>query len=147
MIDQSHIGKTLPTRRATVDSARLRLFATAIGETDPIYLDEAAAIAAGYPALPAQPTFIFCLEREQDRPMAWLEAMGVDLGRILQGEQRCTYHAPIHAGDVLAFFSRIAAIYANRDGGLEFVVKDTRVTGSRDVLVAELRSVIVVRNA
>jgi len=34
-------------------TCRLKFFAKAIGETNPIYTDEAAALEAGYRALPA----------------------------------------------------------------------------------------------
>ena len=36
-------------------TCRLKFFAKAIGETNPIYTDEAAALEAGYRALPAPP--------------------------------------------------------------------------------------------
>ena len=46
---------------------RLRFFAKAIGETDPVYTDDAAARDAGYPDLPAPPTFLFAAELDAGR--------------------------------------------------------------------------------
>ncbi len=40
-----------------MERGRLRMFAAAIGETDPIYTDVEAARAAGHPDLPVPPTF------------------------------------------------------------------------------------------
>ena len=50
MIDKKHIGHELPASVLDVEKGRLRFFAKAIGETDPVYTDEAAAEAAGYRA-------------------------------------------------------------------------------------------------
>ena len=145
MIDHKHIGWVLPAHRETVESGRLRLFAKAIGELDPIYLDEDAAQAAGHPALPAPPTFVFCLEMDR-RPHCWAEELGVDPARVLHSEQSFTYHAMIYAGNVLDFTSQIADIYQSGDGSLEFIVWVTSVVNQNHQLVAELRSVFLARN-
>jgi acyl dehydratase len=146
VIDRKHIGIELPSLTVDVEKGRLRFFAKAIGETDPIYTDEAAARAAGYRSLPAPPTFAFCLEMETPDPFAFYEHMGIELGRVLHGEQGFTYHAPICAGDRLTLKPRIADIYAKKNGALEFVVKETAVTNQDGERVVDLRSIIVVRN-
>jgi len=47
---------------------------------------------------------------------------------------------------VLRFESRIADIYDKKNGALEFVVRETRVTNQKGEHIADLRSVIVQRN-
>lgn len=145
MIDKQFIGKTLPAFRAVAEAGRLRFFAKAIGETNRVYFDEAAARDAGHPALPLPPTFLFSLELEQP-DASWRDEIGIELPRILHGEQTFTYHRLAYAGDVLLFESRIADIYDKKGGALEFVVRETRVTNQRGEHVADLRSVIVQRN-
>jgi acyl dehydratase len=145
MIDKQFIGKTLPAFRAVAEAGRLRFFAKAIGETNPVYFDESAARDAGHPGLPLPPTFLFSLEFEQP-DTSWRDEIGIELPRILHGEQQFTYHRLAYAGDVLLFTSRIADIYDKKGGALEFVVRETRVTNQRGEHVADLRSVIVQRN-
>lgn len=145
MIDKQFIGKTLPAFRAVAEAGRLRFFAKAIGETNRVYFDEAAARDAGHPALPLPPTFLFSLEFEQP-DASWRDEIGIELPRILHGEQTFTYHRLAYAGDVLLFESRIADIYDKKGGALEFVVRETCVTNQRGEHVADLRSVIVQRN-
>lgn len=145
MIDKQHIGRTLPAFRALAEAGRLRFFAKAIGETNPVYFDESAARDAGHPGLPLPPTFLFSLEFEQP-DSSWRDEIGIELPRILHGEQSFTYHRIAYAGDVLLFESRLADIYEKRGGALEFVVRETRVTNQRGEHVADLRSVIVQRN-
>ena len=146
MIDRTYIGHEWPPHTAVLEEGRLRLFAKATGEKEPVFTDAAAARAAGFPALPAPPTIAFCLDMDVPDPFAYLAEMGVSLPHVLHGEQRFTYHAPIHAGDSLTFRSRITDIYEKKGGALEFIVKDTRVENQHATLVAEMRAVVVVRN-
>ena len=103
MIDTRHIGHRLPTFSAGIDADRLKFFALACGQTDPVYTDEAAAEAAGHPALPVPPTFLFCLEMAAPNPGAMRELLDMPVPKILHGEQRFTYHAMCFAGDILTF--------------------------------------------
>ncbi|MES3000798.1 MAG: MaoC family dehydratase N-terminal domain-containing protein [Pseudomonadota bacterium] len=146
MIDRKHIGRTFAASHADVEKGRLRFFAKAIGETNPVYTDEAAAHGAGYTSLPVPPTFLFSLEMEKPDPFAWLGEVGMDLTRILHGEQGFTYHHPACAGDTLTFESRIEDIYDKKNGALSFVVKAVKVSNQHGVHIADLRSSIAHRN-
>ncbi|SAK80488.1 hypothetical protein AWB80_05073 [Caballeronia pedi] len=143
-IEKKHIGMRLPVFSATADAWRLRFFAKAIGETNPVYFDEAAAHDAGHPTLPLPPTFLFSLEFEQSST-AWRDELGIVSSRILHGEQSFEYHRVAYAGDLLRYESRIADIYDKKNGALWFIVRETRVTNQRGEHVADLRSVIVQR--
>lgn len=146
MIDKRFIGHTMPAFSAEVEKGRLRFFAKATGQTDPVYTDEAAALALGYPSLPVPPTFLFCLEMESPDPAAIRNLLGMDYRSLLHGEQGFIYHAMAFAGDTLTFEQRIDDIYDKKGGALEFVVRKTRVSNQRAELVAELRTVTVMRH-
>jgi len=146
MIDRRHIGTALPPFTVEVERGRLRFFAQATGQTDAVYSDDAAARAAGHPALPVPPTFLFCLEMESPNPAAIRELLGLDYSRILHGEQGFSYHRAAHAGDRLTFRQRITDIYDKKAGALEFIVRHTEVSNAQGEAVAELRCVTVYRN-
>ncbi|WP_155906006.1 MaoC family dehydratase N-terminal domain-containing protein [Mycolicibacterium sp. CBMA 361] len=130
----------------TIDRGRLRFFAKAIGETDPVYTEVDAAKAAGYQDLPAPPTFLFSVELENPDPFVFLSSLGVDLRFVLHGEQSFTYHQIAYPGDELVARPRIVDIYSKKGGALEFVVKETAITRTDGTPIADLRSVIVVQN-
>jgi acyl dehydratase len=145
MIDRKYIGHTMPPFAVAVEAGRLRFFAKATGQTDPVYSDEKAAREAGHPGLPVPPTFLFCLEMESPDPAAMRKLLGLDYKRLLHGEQGFSYHHLAYAGDLLTFEQRIEDIYDKKGGALEFVVRKTRVTNHRGKHVADLRSVTVMR--
>ncbi len=140
------IGSELTPFSVRVEPGRLRSFALATGQADPIYSDEAAARRAGHPSLPVPPTFLFCLEMESPDPMEVYERLGIDYAQVLHGEQHFSYHRLAHAGETLYFRPRIADLYEKKNGALGFVVWETRVEASDGSPVADLRSVMVVRD-
>jgi len=146
MIDKKHIGRTTPPQTVDIEKGRLKFFAKAIGETDPVYTDEEAAKAAGYSALPAPPTFAFCLEMETNSLWDNIAAMGVPVGKILHGSQTFKYLAPILAGDRITFVTKVSDIYDKKGGKMEFIIEDTTATNQDGTPVAELQRVIVVIN-
>lgn len=123
---------------------RLKLFAKAIGETNPIYTDVDAARAAGYPDLPAPPSFLGnSIELDIPDPMAWLYATGVAHGATLHGGQSLTYKAMAFAGDHLQLRRRISDVYLRKGGALEFVVKETQIWRGDEHLATALCSIAV----
>ena len=145
MIDRSWIGHQLAPTEFAIERGRLRFFAKAIGETDPVYTDLDAARAAGHADLPAPPTFLFSAELDSDATFGMLRMLGVDLTKILHGEQSFRYFASVVAGDTVTVRSHIEDIYDKKGGALQFVVKQSEVVNQRDQKVAELRCVLVVR--
>jgi len=146
MIDKKWIGHELPASVLPIERSRLQFFAKAIGETDPVYTDAAAARDAGYPDLPAPPTFLFAAELDSGASDRLLADLQIPLAKLLHGEQSFSYHRPACVGDTVTVHSTIGDIYDKKNGALEFVVKTSRATNQRNELVAELRTVIVCRN-
>ncbi|MEZ2296154.1 MaoC family dehydratase N-terminal domain-containing protein [Variovorax sp. RCC_210] len=146
MIDKKWIGHELPPSVLPIERTRLQFFAKAIGETDPIYTDAAAARDAGYADLPAPPTFLFAAELDSGASDRLLADLQIPLAKLLHGEQSFRYHRAACVGDTVTVRSTITDIYDKKNGALEFVVKTSRATNQRDELVAELRAVIVCRH-
>src|SRR3546814_142642 len=151
MIDRdAHVGVVSEPRTVTVEEGFLKFFAKATGETDPVYLDEEAAKAAGHPAIPMPPTYLFSLQLSAPAKRGdifdKIGGIGVGMDHVLHGEQGFTYHRPIHAGDRITITTTTSDIYAKKGGALEFVVQETRFENARGELCAEARQITVVRN-
>jgi acyl dehydratase len=146
MLDRSKIGHEFTAFSAEVEKGRLKFFAKAIGETNPIYTDEAAALEAGYPSLPAPPTFPMALDMDAPEDLPVLDVLNIDISKILHGSQEFEYFAPICAGDRITITSRIADMFDKKGGALEFVVSVSTYTNQNGQLVAKATSTLVVRN-
>jgi acyl dehydratase len=147
MLNRDRIGWEWPTLHVQIDRWRIDQFVRAIGETNPVYLDDETARAAGFRAIPAPPTFLFCLSYDVPDQTFALRELGADLKGILHGEQSFRYHEPVCVGDRLAIRSRISDIYAKKGGALEFIVRDSTVDAEDGRRMAELHEVLVMRHA
>ena len=146
MIDKKWLGHELPESVLPIERSRLQFFAKAIGETDPIYTDAAAARDAGYADLPAPPTFLFAAELDSGASYRLLEALGIPLAKLLHGEQGFRYHGAACVGDTVTVRSSITDIYDKKGGALEFVEKTSIATNQHGDRIAELRTVLVCRH-
>lgn len=146
MLDKSFIGFETAPRSVDVEKGQLKFFAKATGETNPIYFDEKAARDAGHPALPAPPTFLFCLQTMTPGDDDVMGKLGINIGQVLHGEQQFTNHKPIYAGDTITVKTKIADMYEKKGGALEFIVQDTEASNQKGEKVGVARTVIVVRN-
>lgn len=88
----------------------------------------------------------FATPNRTETPFAWLEGIGVDLRTILHGEQSFEYHSRAYVGETLTATPKIVDYYEKKGGALEFLVKETAVTRTDGSPVADLKTVIVVRN-
>ena len=147
MVDQSAVGRGFTPVTARVEPGRLRYFLNTLDERNPVYRDEQVALAEGYSAIPVPPTYLFCLEMmDAERPFEFLTELKIDLARVLHGEQRFTYHAPVVVGDTLTFTSRVSDVADKKGGAMTMVVVETRVINQHGAHVADSARTIVVRN-
>jgi hypothetical protein len=145
MITRSHIGfRTQPTT-ASIDGWRVKLFCQAIGETDPVYWDYAAANAAGHPRCPLPPTFLKAIEGEHFSSAALLKQLEVPLRDVLHAEQSFTHFAPLYVGDAIEVSREVVDIVDKKEGAFTFITVDTDYRiGEQSV--ASSRKSILVRN-
>jgi acyl dehydratase len=125
-LNQALVGKEYPPVRYEVGREKLREFAVAVGETDPVYHDEEAARAAGHPDIPAVPTFPIVLHMRAALAMHGDPELGLDYSRVVHGEQEFVYHRPIRAGDRLVAAAKVAS--AEPKGRHELLTIHTEVT-------------------
>jgi acyl dehydratase len=147
MLDRSVIGREFPTVSVTVELDAVRRFARAIGETSPVFFDDAVARAQGYRGVPIPPTYVFCLKHAVSSPDGVLRSLGVEgeSGKLLHAEQSFEYVTPICAGDRLSFHERVADVYEKKGGALVFIILETLVNDADERRVAVIRHTEVVR--
>ena len=146
MLDKSKIGHVFRSFTVDIEKGRLRFFAKAIGETNPIYTDESTAQAAGFPTIPAPPTFMFCIDCDGPELLPIVELLNLDIGKVLHGSQAFEYHGQIYAGDSITQQSKIVDIYDKKGGALEFVALENTYTNQNGELVGKAQQTLVYSN-
>ena len=143
-MDPSAAGKSFPPYEFHVERGKIREFADAIGDPNPIYRDGAHAAEKGFPGIIAPPTLLRTFLYE---PKAASEALKVkDWSYIVHGEQEFEYFAPIVAGDVLTAQDRIVSISekeSRRAGKLQIAVIETIFHNQRGEKVQVARRTLV----
>jgi acyl dehydratase len=101
-LDPSFIGRSYPpTRSYEVGREKIREFAEAINDPNPVYRDREAARALGHEDVIAPPTFAIVLTMSAGEQVVFDPALGLDYSRVVHGDQRFVHVRPIRAGDVL----------------------------------------------
>jgi acyl dehydratase len=101
-VDQSYKGRVYPpTQPYEVGREKIREFADAINDPNPVYRDTAVAKEFGHPDVIAPPTFAIILTLKAGHQVITDPDFGIDYSRVVHGEQRFVHHRPVRAGDVL----------------------------------------------
>ena len=87
------IGKTFAPATYAVGREKIREYAHAVGETDPLYLDVEAARAAGYDDVVAPPMFAVVYSLPAVWPALFDEEVGIDFARMVHGGQEFEWGA------------------------------------------------------
>jgi acyl dehydratase len=145
-VNTAVIGKEYPPYTVTVERGRIKDFARAIGDANPFYLDDGVGAASPWGDVIAPPTFLTTFRDENDTG-TMLRDLGVDIGRVLHGEQEFEIHRPIKPGETFLCRSKILDIYekTGKSGAMAFVVREMTATDSTNEVVATSRHITVVR--
>jgi acyl dehydratase len=110
-VNQDFAGRTFPPGEPyEVSRVKIREFADAIGDMNPVYRDRDAAVAAGHPDVIAPPTFAIVISMANSAQALRDPELGLNYAMVVHGEQRFEYTRPIQAGDVLVATSTISGI-------------------------------------
>jgi len=139
------LGVDYPPVYYDVDRSAIRLWAMAVGYTDPVFYDEEEARRVGHPALSAPPGF---LGHERYAPGVEIGSKGPpirglnpQLTRSLNAGTEYEYLATVFAGDVLEATTRIVD-FQQRTGSIgEMLIISRETTYRREgEIVAVLRA-------
>ena len=126
-----------------VGREKVREYAYATGETNPVHLDPEAARAAGYADVVAPPMFAAVYCGPAIGPAILDPDVGIDFSRMVHGAQEFEWGGPVVAGDEITTTAELEE-KAER-GGLAFFVFRTVSTNQRGETVCEGRWTNIVR--
>ena len=142
-LDQSLIGLTGPQFVFEVEKRHIRQFAEAIGDLNPLYVDENYAKSTIYGGIIAPPSFPVAIGADSSQGIE----LPLDYSRMLHGEQEFIYQRPIRPGDRLYCQMKVTNVYEKegKNGPMQFLVMDTEMKDEAGELVVISRTNIIYR--
>jgi acyl dehydratase len=104
------IGKTYPASMYAVGREKIREYAAAVGESNPLYLDVDAARAAGYADVVAPPMFAVVYAGRAITPALFDPEVGIDFAHMLHAGQEFEWGPLVVAGDEITTTTTVAEI-------------------------------------
>src|SRR6266704_4918020 len=98
-VKTSAVGKSYPPSMYLVGREKVREYALAVGETDPVYLDVEAARAAGYADVVAPPMFAVVYSAPAVGPLIFDPEIELNFAMMVHGGQEFVWDSPVVAGD------------------------------------------------
>jgi acyl dehydratase len=143
MLERSLIGREGEPVVHDVERGAILRFVEALGDPNPIYVDEEAARAAGYPGIVAPPTFPVVLTVNE----RFRHSLDLGTRSLLHGEQQIEYGRPIVAGDRITVKTRVADVQerAGASGPMDILVLEDEGRDGSGALVFRTRATLVLR--
>jgi acyl dehydratase len=114
-VDTKAAGKTYEPKTYAVGREKVREYANAVGETNPVHLDVEAARAAGYDDVVAPPMFAVVYSAPAMAPAVLDPEIGMNLAMMVHGGQEFEWGKPVVAGDEITTTASVKDI-SERDG-------------------------------
>lgn len=93
------IGKRFPAVSYVIGREKIREYARAVGETNPIHHDVAVARAAGYDDVVAPPMFVVVYSSPAIEPAMFDPEIGIDFDHLVHGAQEFSWNRVLTAGE------------------------------------------------
>jgi acyl dehydratase len=114
-VETKAVGKSYSPFEYEVGREKIREYAHAVGESDPVYHDRDAAKAAGFRDVVAPPMFAVVYSAGSVGPAVLDPDVGLDLMRMVHGGQEFQWSEPVCAGDTVTTTTTVKDIY-DKDG-------------------------------
>ena len=115
------IGKTYEPFEYEVGREKIREYANAVGESNPIHHDREAAQAAGFRNVVAPPMFAVVYSAGAVGPAIFDPEVGLNFAMMVHGGQEFVWGEPVCSGDVITTTNEFKD-YSEKDDGKKFFV-------------------------
>jgi acyl dehydratase len=119
-VNTDAMGKTYPPHEYEVGREKIREYAHAVGEDNPIYFDRDKAREAGFRDVAAPPMFAVVYSAGAVGPAVLDPEVGIDFAMMVHGEQEFVWSEPVCAGDTIT--TEVSLKDVAERGGMGFYV-------------------------
>ena len=119
-VDTSAKGKTYEPYSYEVGKEKIREYAHAVAEDNPVYFDREAAKQAGFRDIPAPPMFAVVYSAGAVGPAVLDPEVGINFAMLVHGGQEFEWGEPVCSGDTITTTAEVKDIHEK--GGMGFYV-------------------------
>jgi acyl dehydratase len=130
----SAIGKTYDPVTYAVGREKIREYAAAVGETNPLHHDVEAARSAGYADVVAPPMFAVVYASRAVGPALFDPEVGLNFALMVHGAQEFRWGPLVLAGDEVSTIASVKDV--SERGGMQFFVFESVSENQRGETVA-----------
>ncbi|MEA2147007.1 MAG: hypothetical protein QOG59_2594 [Solirubrobacteraceae bacterium] len=131
--DTQAIGKVFAPVDYAVGREKIREFASAVGETNPLYFEPEAARAAGYADVVAPPMFAVVYASRSVAPALFDPEVGLNFAMMVHGAQEFVWGPLVVAGDEVTTTTTVKDI--SDRGEMTFYIFESVSRNQRDETV------------
>ena len=128
-VNTSAVGKQYAPVVYAVGREKVKEYASAVGETNPLHLDPAAARAAGYDDVVAPPMFAVVYSMHALAPAMFDPEVGMNFATMVHGGQTFEWDEPACSGDEITTTAKCISIDEKLGNGF-YVFETTSVNGA-----------------
>jgi acyl dehydratase len=128
------VGKEYPPTTYEVGLEKIREYANAVGQTEPVHHDREAAKAVGFRDVVAPPMFAVVYSSPAMGPAILDPDVGINFATMVHGGQEFVWGEPVCAGDVITTRASVKEIY-EKDGKGFYVFESVSTNQDGDEVV------------
>lgn len=141
------VGKRFPPVPYAIGREKIREYARAVGETNPLHHDVAAARAAGYADVVAPPMFVVVYSSPAIEPAMFDPEIGIDFDRLVHGAQEFVWERVLVAGEEVSTVITLDEVRVLETVGLTYYVFGAETTDADGAVVSSGVWTNIVRGA
>lgn len=126
-LNQRALGSSVGPFVEIITPTKVKRFCDALGDHNPLFLDPAYAAQTPLRRPIAPPTYVNTFRRNKTQLL--INELGVEMGRLLHGDESIRYSSPLYVGDAITYTLQI----------VELSRKATKSYGLMEYFVIELR--------
>ncbi len=142
-VDTKFIGREYKPTTYVVGQEKIKEYALAIGDLNPLYIDPVFAKNSRFECIVAPPMFVVVFAKDAMEVLFADNEIKLNMSRLVHGEQEFNFHQVVKANDTITTKGRIKNIHQKNNN--DFVELETKSYNQNNELVVDGLWTFIVR--
>ncbi len=134
-IDEKFAGREYKPVTYIIGEEKIKEYALAIGDLNPLYTDREYAKKSKYGSVIAHPMFVVVFAKGAMESLFEDKEINLNMSRLVHGEQEFNFHRMVKANDIIKTTGKIKNIHEKNNN--DFIELETKSYNQNNELVVE----------